>query len=456
MIVIVRMFQKRGLCSSVWLERGTHNAKVGGSSPPIAIVAVYLKMIYLLLAGRPNVGKSSIFNLLTSGRHALVLDQEGVTQESHTRLVKRLPYTFYCIDTPGMVQHMSCSENVTHIWWITDGQQGWSDEDAQAIAKLRTFSKPIWLLVNKSEKKTSERFNSYRSGLEPHFVSTYQPDTIYKMLPITFGAAVHSPEKQAVKLPKFSFVGKPNVGKSSLVNALSQKTLALVADQPGTTIDSIEWPYQDWLLTDTAGLRRRTSQHTTLETFAALKALEHMQRSTAAVLVLDMTNWPISKQELLLAHALQEKHIPYIIAFNKCDKVSDANVFKVAKQALAHLNAFQMITVSAIHGRGLSSLKHALKQILIRLKTTLTTSMLNQALRTLKINHPSPHHVAIKFARPDGHHLGIVLQGNGLDRLPRAYQQYLLKGFQQALGLTGIPITITYQITSNPYHARNV
>ena len=442
----------------------------------------------LALVGRPNVGKSTLFNRLTKSRDAIVADYPGLTRDRQYGTGKVGRYPYIVVDTGGLSgeaagvdplmekQVRAALEEADVIAFLVDGQVGLTPADEQIAAMLRQhFShKPIYVLVNKAEGRNPELVKAefYQLGLgEPLVISAEHGDHVAEAVDYMLEIVAPRPSDEAQPEPddasgiRVAVVGRPNVGKSTLINRMIGEERVVAYDMPGTTRDSIRVPFErdgvKYTLIDTAGVRRRKKVSDKIEKFSVIKAIEAMDQAHVVVLVIDGSEGITDQDQTLLGHALESGR-GLIIAINKWDNL-DPDQRKQVKADLDLKLQFADFAprhfISALHGTGVGNLFEMIQTVYKAATTRVSTSELNRVLQQALLEHQPPmvsgRRIKMRYA-----HLGginpptVVIHGNMVDRVPQHYTRYLTNVFRKAFGWEGTPVKIEYRVTENPYEGK--
>lgn len=435
------------------------------------------------LVGRPNVGKSTLFNRLTRSRDALVADQPGVTRDRKYGIANHEGRSFLVIDTGGMVEGASsiaelmlkqvqlAIEEADIILFLVDGREGISVLDETLTEQLRRYQKPLQLAVNKVEGGDRELIASefYRLGLgAPAIISAQQGQGIkgllqdlLRQLPLTEQT---EPEAYTSGL-QFAIVGRPNVGKSTLVNRILGEERVLSSDEPGTTRDSIAIPFyrhgKDYTLVDTAGVRRRARIVDTLEKFSVAKTLQAIEAAQVVVLIVDARS-SLVEQDLHLAGLILESGKAVVIAVNKWDSLSLEQRRKVKAdldRRLSFLEFARKHFISALHGSGVGEIFTSIDETYQSAYCHLSTGELNRVLSVAVEKHPPPmmrgRRIKLRYAHQGGHAPPkIIIHGSQAESVPPSYRRYLINQFRAAFLLAGTPIELEFKTVKNPFEGR--
>ncbi len=448
------------------------------------------------LVGRPNVGKSTLFNRLTKKKAALVIDEPGITRDRQYGTCEREPYSFFVIDTGGITDlpgnkktdsDKKNSESITHlvtqqtqqaideadyIVLIVDRRTGLQPQDQVIANTLRKQEKPVFLVVNKSEGVEEELAVSEFFELSlgaPVAISASQGDNLDELLELLFADHGFDTEQAEpdLKIPRVAFVGRPNVGKSTLINSLLGAERVLVFDEPGTTRDSVHVPFelngQNYMLIDTAGLRRRGKITETVEKFSGIKTLQSIDEANIVVLVIDAADG-VTDQDATLAGHILEKGCALVVVLNKWDLLDNENRDKLKEEIDRRLPFLAFANhhyLSALRGTGLknlfASVDEAYAAAIQVLPTSLLTRILEQA--TTKTTPPliKGRRIRLKFAHQAGKNPPkIMIHGNQVNSVPEHYKRYLVNSYRKKLNLTGTPVRIDFKASENPYKGRKV
>lgn len=470
------------------------------------------------LVGRPNVGKSTLFNQLTRSRDALVANFAGLTRDRQYGTGRIGERAYQVIDTGGIAKgetlplgvqpsqdpdralikslQQSVEQQATQamaeaavVMVVMDARDGVTPADQELLTLARKSGKPIMLVVNKidglSEANVSAEFLSLGVAETVFTAATHGRGVsglVQEAFEIFDQAIIKAQEKgdvpesiaPAMDLAqmasqasgiRFAIVGRPNVGKSTLTNRMLGGERVVVSDMPGTTRDSVFIPFsrqgQDYTLIDTAGVRRRGKVSETVEKFSVLKTFAAIEASDIVLMMIDARE-PFVDQDLHLVAAVAEAQKPMIIVVNKWDGLDGTEKDYVKKQIDRRLNFLDGVSIqfiSALHGTGVGLLYSKIIGCFKGFSARPSTSALNNALGHLVEDHQPPmvrgRRIKLKYA-----HLGgtkpprILIYGSQSNRLPDAYKRYLVKGFRRALNLTGIPLHLEFKSPENPYAGR--
>ncbi|HIF47985.1 ribosome biogenesis GTPase Der [Candidatus Thioglobus sp.] len=435
------------------------------------------------LVGRPNVGKSTLFNRLVGSRQALVSDFEGLTRDRQYAeiLLDEDTDTFVTIiDTGGLTnkdnivdsgiegQVLSALEESDIIYFIVSSRDGVIGLDLEIAARLRRLKKKIILVCNKAEGlNESLAAEFYEMGLgEPKLISAEHNQGICELidytLPLLPQLEEEEEEEEEIEGIAVAVLGRPNVGKSTLINRILGEERVLAIDMPGTTRDSIYIPFeregQKYTLIDTAGIRRKRSTHEKIEIFSIIKAIDALDRSHVVVLVLDAREG-VTEQDATLLGMISDKGRALLIVINKWDGLDEYQKSEVKRKLdvkLSFVNYASVHYISALHGSGVGKLFAPIIKSYTNAGTKHSTSTLNKILELANHGHQPPpvkgRRLKIKYVnQTDVFPPTLTFHGNHLQNVPNAYDRYLKNFFINALKLTNTPVRIEYKSGENPF-----
>jgi GTP-binding protein len=441
----------------------------------------------IALVGRPNVGKSTLFNRLTRSRDALVADIPGLTRDRHYGRGRHGNRSFLALDTGGLEprarsgifgamarQTLQAVAESDAVLFLVDGREGLTPEDRDIALELRKTGRPLWLVVNKAEGRPREAVAAefHELGLgDPLPVSAAHGEGVRDLMELVLAPFPEEPvaeDRPAAGpgiAPKIAVVGRPNVGKSTLVNAVLGEERVIASDQPGTTRDSIYVEFRrggkPYTLIDTAGLRRRGKVQETVEKFSVVKTLQAIEDANVVVLVLDAQQG-IADQDAHIAGFILEAGKALVVAVNKWD-AADAGRRDAVKREIARKLGFLAFArfhyVSALGGRGLKELLASVDAAYAAATVRLPTPKLTRTLIEAVNRQPPPRaglfRPKLRYAHQGGMNPPtIVVHGNQLEQLPDSYRRYLERVFAEAFQLRGTPVRLQFRAGRNPYAAR--
>jgi GTPase len=438
----------------------------------------------IALVGRPNVGKSTLFNRMTRSRDALVADLPGLTRDRHYGEGRMGERPFLVIDTGGF--EPVAKEGIMHemalqtrqavaeadvVMFIVDGRQGLTPHDKTITDFLRKSGRKVMLVVNKSEgmKYTSVTAEFYELGMgDPYVISAAHGDGVLDLVNEAIDEAVQQRPEEAEELEpadygvKIALVGRPNVGKSTLINTLVGEQRVIAFDMPGTTRDSIEVPFEKggkaYTLIDTAGIRRRGKVFEAIEKFSVVKTLQSISEANVVVLMLDAQQ-DISEQDAHIAGFILETGRALVVAVNKWDGLTSDQRDQVKNdidRKLDFLGFAEMKFISALKGTGINHLMKAIDTAYAaataKLSTPRLTRALQEAIEKQEPKRKGSTRPKMRYAHQGGQNPPIiVIHGNALDGITEPYKRYLEKHFRDTFDLIGTPLRIELKSGKNPF-----
>jgi GTP-binding protein len=435
----------------------------------------------IALVGRPNVGKSTLFNRLTRSRDALVADYPGLTRDRKYGFGKIGPVPYIVIDTGGLAggevgidermveQSVRALEEADVAIVLVDGRAGLTAADEHVADLARRHAKATWLAVNKAEGLDEDIIGSEFHALgvgQPVAISAAHGDRVTAMMDAVLepfeDATEPDADEQALRI---AVIGRPNVGKSTLVNRLLGEERVVVFDQPGTTRDSVAIPFErgddKYVLVDTAGIRRKARVHEAIEKFSIIKALQAIEQAEVVIAVLD-AHEGVTEQDVSLLGLIVERGRALVVAINKWDGMTIEERRKVRAdldRRLPFLEFADRMEISALHGTAVGDLLPAVRRAYAAAMRDMSTKALTSELEAAVTAHPPPlvrgRRIRLRYAHQGGRNPPIiVIHGNQTERLPDAYRRYLVNRFRKAFRLKGTPVRLTLKTSDNPYKGR--
>ena len=461
----------------------------------------------IALVGRPNVGKSTLFNRLTRTRDALVADFPGLTRDRKYGQAKLDEDEFIVIDTGGITgddegidslmagQSLLAIDEADAVLFMVDARVGMMVAD-QAIAEhLRKQDKKVFIVANKTDgiDADSACAEFYALGLgEVYHIAAAHGKGVRKMIDTALDGffdhsedidddaefeldpeLIEDDEEKLLKeqqrlaaLPiKLAIIGKPNVGKSTLINRILGEERVVVFDQPGTTRDSIYIPMsrddREYILIDTAGVRKRKKVNETVEKFSVIKTLKAIEDANVVLLVIDARDG-IAEQDLCLLGYTLNSGRSLVIAVNKWDGMTDYDKERVKTELdrrLGFIDFAKIHFISALHGTGVGHLYESVEEAYDSSTKRISTSMLTRIMTMAVDDHNPPmvqsRRVKLRYAHAGGYNPPlIVIHGNQVKKLPDSYKRYLMNYFRRSLRIMGTPIRIEFREGTNPFEGR--
>lgn len=440
----------------------------------------------IALVGRPNVGKSTLFNKLTRTRDALVARYPGLTRDRQYGNGALGDKNFIVIDTGGLSgedtgidgpmadQSLAAIDEADVVLFMLDSRVGRTGGDEVIAQLLREENKKVVLVANKMDGQDPDFIKSEFFPLgfgEPQLIAAVHGQGISALIKYTLAILSaadinidEDPDTNARGI-KIAVIGRPNVGKSTLVNRMLGEERVVVFDEPGTTRDSIYIPYtrgeKSYTLIDTAGVRKRGKVGLTVEKFSVIKTLEAIQDTNVIILMIDAKDGLVEQDLHLLGYALDAGRA-LVIVINKWDgttQLQKAHIRSELERRLVFLDFAKMHYISALHGSGVGNLYASIDKAHESATRKFKTNELNQILRKAVTAHSPPlvhgRRIKLRYA-----HLGgsnppvIVVHGNQTASVPDAYQRYLQHQFIKALKLEGTPVRLEFKTSDNPYAGR--
>ncbi len=435
----------------------------------------------IAIVGRPNVGKSTLFNQLTRSRDALVADRPGLTRDRQYGRGCLGPAAYIVVDTGGLTdesetidelmaqQTRAAIDESNLILFLVDARDGLNSADENILSGLRRYNKPIQLVMNKIDginvENATTEFYSLGCG-EPVAIAAAQNRGIRQMMEKLLEPYVEAQqeiEQQGVEEGiKVAIIGRPNVGKSTLVNRLLGEDRMVAMDMPGTTRDSIFIPFerdgQSYTLIDTAGVRRRSRVHDFVEKYSVIKAMQAIESANVVIMVLDARQEIADQDATLLGHVTDAGRA-LVLAVNKWDGLQQEQRSRIKSEIdfrLPYLDYADIHFISALHGTGVGNLFKSVRQAYRSATCKLATPELTRVLEQAVEMHQPPmvhnRRIKLRYAHQGGRNPPvIVIHGNQCDKLPEAYRRYLVNTFRKLLKLKGTPIRLEFKTGKNPY-----
>ena len=438
------------------------------------------KLPVVAIIGRPNVGKSTLFNRLTHSRRALVHDQPGVTRDRLYGLAYASARQFLMIDTGGLSDSAETIEQAVRlqveaalleadvVLWILDAKDGLTAVDIEQARELRLTEQPVVLVINKAEGLDREvaRLDFHELGMgSPVVISARTGSGIDSLWEVILGSVPVVPwVADRDSMVRIAFAGRPNVGKSTLVNACVGDDRVVVADEPGTTRDSVAVPMvfhsQSLVLIDTAGVRRKAKVRESLEKFSVAKTLQAVAEADAAVLVIDACEG-VTVQDATIAGLICEQGRAMSLVVNKMDSPNAGRRSDLERQiarVLPFLPPHRTRFISAQRRQGVKRVLGDALEAVESAGRSLSTAKINKTLNEAMERHAPPRHggrlVRIKYGHQGGKNPPmLVLHGNLLEHLSVSYRRYLSNFFIKSFALVGTPLRIEVRVANNPYRS---
>ncbi len=435
----------------------------------------------IALVGRPNVGKSTLFNYLTRTRDALVADYPGLTRDRKYGRVKRGEKAYLVVDTGGITDDVEGIDSVAKrqvqialeeadaVLFLVDVREGMNSADQAITDMLRKLDKPVILVANKIDGINADTATAefHRLGIgEPVSIAATHGRGVNELLQRVSAILPEEEEPTEEELQDqgvaIAIVGRPNVGKSTLVNRLLGEERVVVFDEAGTTRDSVYIPFErdgkKYTLIDTAGMRRRAKVTLVVEKFSIIKALQSVEKANVVIYLIDASEGITDQDQHLLGMVLDAGRA-LIIGFNKWDGLTHDQRELIKRQTavkLPFLDFAEKHSISALHGSGVGKLFDVVHKLYDAAMVDMSTSVLTQILKDALAAHQPPQvhgrRVKLKHAHQGGRNPPIiVIHGNQTESLSAAYERYLINYYRQKLKLEGTPIRIVFKSPKNPF-----
>jgi GTP-binding protein len=432
----------------------------------------------IALIGRPNVGKSTLFNAMTGTRDALVADLPGLTRDRQYGFARRTEVPCIVVDTGGLVENADEIESLMiaqtdraiaeadRLIVLVDGRAGLTPQD-QFVARLAHRSgKPVYLAVNKTEGFDPDvavaDFHSLGLG-EPHPIAAAHDQGVISLLEAALEGLIpdpqDGPENTSIKV---AVIGRPNVGKSTLINRLLGENRMVAYDQPGTTRDAVLVPFERdgerYTLIDTAGVRRRARALDAVEKFSVIKTLQAIETAHVVVVVMDAQD-TVAVQDASLLGTVIEQGRALVIAINKWDNIATEQRDLIREQiemGIGFADFAPLHFISARHGSGVGELFASVRKAYAAAMRVMTTPELTRVLAAAIESHQPPvvhgRRIKLRYAHQGGRNPPIVvIHGNQTDHVPDAYRRYLVNVYRKAFHLDGTPVRVTFHSKDNPF-----
>ncbi|MBL4647800.1 MAG: ribosome biogenesis GTPase Der [Gammaproteobacteria bacterium] len=443
----------------------------------------------IAIVGRPNVGKSTLFNRLTKTRNALVIDIPGVTRDRQYGQGKVGSSPYIVIDTGGICGELSAEGLDEHIsrqaqiaieesdcvLFLVDGRQGLSNADQTIARQLRQINKKAFVVVNKTdgidESTALSDFYSLGFHYAPIPIAASHGrgvNVLMEMVCETFPQEEEQPLSASNTQPKgikIAIVGRPNVGKTTLANRMLGEERVVVFDQAGTTRDSIFLPLerhgQHYTLIDTAGVRRKSRVSEALEKFSVVKTLQAIEAANVVLMIVDAQRG-IAEQDLTLLGFILDTGRALVIAINKWDGLAldvREEIKEELQRRLTFVNFARLHFISALRGSGVGELYRSINEAYASAMCEMPTALLTDLLGDATTKAPPPlvrgRRVKLNYAHTGGHNPPlVVIHGKQTESLPGHYQRYLSNYLREKLKLVGTPLQLEFKTGDNPFKGR--
>ena len=432
----------------------------------------------IAILGRPNVGKSTLFNKLTNTRDAIVSDFSGLTKDRNYGYLKIGNISSLIVDTGGIdtsesiftdkisEQAWFAAEEANLILFILDSSDELTNEDINILQKLRKLDKLFIPVLNKIDRKSDSSIKSdlQKRGLQNIYEISAEHSTNLNDLKKILKDSIPDSTNKELEGSKIAVLGRPNAGKSTLINKFVKEERMIVSEVAGTTIDSVQIPFKknekDYIFIDTAGIRKKYKQSTKVEYFSYIRAIHAANEADIILLLCDITEGLVD-QDLKLINLLSETGKPILLAFNKTDLLSKSQIidFKDSKKYQSkYISELTKIEISADKGRGLNKLLKTLDDLIARSQKKYTTSRLNKVLNI--INDKAPPSVNGKVIKIRYLHFAgtlpttFIIHASQDKKIPQNFKRYLENSFKKSLNLSGVQLRLIFRKSENPYEGK--
>ena len=435
----------------------------------------------IAILGRPNVGKSSLFNRLTKTRNAIVSDFSGLTKDRNFGYLSIKNHRFLIIDTGGIGSEITeFSDAITQqaifaaadsnlILLVIDSSEELTHDDINLLEVIRKMNKKFFVVLNKIDikKQSSAKDDLMQKGVRDLIEISAEHSKGIKDLQIQitnqFDPLVE--DDNEIQGTKIAVIGRPNAGKSTFINQFTKQNRLIVSNIPGTTIDSIHVPFsfneKDYVFIDTAGIRKKYKQSHPVEYFSYVRAMHSVDESDIVLMLIDATNGVVD-QDLRILNLVRGYGKPVIVALNKIDELSRKNILQLMetkKFQNSALNNLHVIKISALHKHGFKKLFNTILRVNRLAKTNFSTGRLNKLLKKFmsSINPPSVsgRQVKMRYVHFGGiHPTKLIIHSNVSSKIPSNFKQYLINSFRDELNLKSIELKINFKKGENPYDGK--
>jgi GTP-binding protein len=436
----------------------------------------------IAILGRPNVGKSSLFNKLTKTRNAIVSDFSGLTKDRNFGYASIKDQQYLVIDTGGVgseitefsaaitEQALIAAEDSNLILFLIDASEELTADDIDLFQSIRKMNKSFFVVLNKIDikKRSNAKEDLLKLGcgdiLEisaEHSKGIKELQTYISKQFIESNAG-HSEDPQGTKI---AVIGRPNAGKSTFINQFTKQDRLIVSDVPGTTIDSIHVPFvyddEDFIFIDTAGIRKKYKQSHAVEYFSYVRAMHAVDESDIVLMLIDASD-RIVDQDLRILNLIRGYGKPVVVALNKIDELSEDHLYdlkETKKFQNSALNDLIIVNISALQKRGFKKLFNTLAKVNKVAKTKFTTGRLNKLLTkfTNSTNTPnvSGRQIKMRYIHFGGiHPTKFIIHSNISSKIPSNYKRYLINSFREELNLKSVELNIIFKKGDNPFEGK--
>ena len=433
----------------------------------------------IAILGRPNVGKSSLFNKLTKSRNAIVSDFSGLTKDRNFGYSSFKGKQYLVVDTGGVGSELTdFSEAITEqaliaaeesnlIILLIDGSQELTSDDINLFEIVRKFNKNFIVVLNKIDikQRSNAKEDLQQRGAGEILEISAEHSRGIKELQIYLADNLEDTPAMEIPGTKIAVIGRPNAGKSTFINQFTKQDRLIVSDIPGTTIDSIHVPFtfndEEFVFIDTAGIRKRYRQSHAVEYFSYVRAMHAVAESEIVLMLID-ANDGVVDQDLRILNLIREHGKPVVIAFNKVDELTPEDIENLLTSKKYHNSALGDLVItqiSALQKRGFKKLFDTLADVHATATTKFSTGMLNKLLEkfALATNIPSVggRPVKMRYIHFGGiYPTKLIIHSNVSSKIPANYRRYLINSFREALNLKSVELNLIFKKGENPYEGK--
>tara|TARA_B100001027_G_scaffold55482_1_gene37288 strand:- start:180 stop:1568 length:1389 start_codon:yes stop_codon:yes gene_type:complete len=435
----------------------------------------------IAILGRPNVGKSSLFNKLTKTRNAIVSDYSGLTKDRNFGYLSIKDHRYLIIDTGGIGSEVTefskaitnqaiiAAEDSNLLLLVIDISEELTLDDINLLQVIRKMNKNFFVVLNKIDikKRSNAKHDLMQKGVSNIIEISAEHSRGIKELQIQIAKHFDylTEEYDETNGTKIAVIGRPNAGKSTFINQFTKQNRLIVSNIPGTTIDSIHVPFsfneENFIFIDTAGIRKKFKQSQAVEYFSYVRAMHSVDESDIVLMLIDATNGVVD-QDLRILNLVRSYGKPVIVALNKIDELSKTDfreLVETKKFQNSALNNLYVIKISALHKQGFKILFRTLLRVNKLGKTNFSTGRLNKLLKKFisSINLPnvSGRQIKMRYVHFGGiHPTKLIIHSNFSSKIPSNFKQYLINSFRNELNLKSIDLKISFKKGDNPYDGK--
>ena len=436
----------------------------------------------IAILGRPNVGKSSLFNKLTKSRNAIVSDFSGLTKDRNFGYISIKDQQYLLIDTGGVgseitefsaaitEQALIAAEDANLILFLIDASEELTADDIDLFQSIRKMNKKFFVVLNKIDikKRSNAKEDLLNLGCGDILeISAEHSHGIKELLTYISKQFIEPSisDSEDPQVTKIAVIGRPNAGKSTFINQFTKQDRLIVSDVPGTTIDSIHVPFvfddEDFIFIDTAGIRKKYKQSHAVEYFSYVRAMHAVDESDIVLMLIDASDG-IVDQDLRILNLIRGYGKPVVVALNKIDELLEdrlSDIKETKKFQNSALNDLILIEISALQKRGFKKLFNTLAKVNKLSKTKFSTGKLNKLLLkfTNSTNTPSisGRQIKMRYVHFGGiHPTKFIIHSNFSSKIPANYKRYLINSFREELNLNGVELSIIFKKGDNPFEGK--